>query len=419
MVFIEPSFRIYENIPIVGGAWGPFINTNLSVDQKWQIFILFIVSLILIFAFGAWAYHSSNNKFKDDQTNMDPPALETTPKGPSDEFNMGEFLDISKIIDFKSLMVGMGAGIVFGFIDNGGLWFGLDSLEPVFSPKYVPWVYGYGGRRPYSGYIEEEEDCVYYGIKFKDGELKRGFKVGGYTPEYICKEIQKEYNKVQTRIDKLDPESKEMLKNNTNVNEKAYANPHSELFLGDNMKKSDFFKYLARHEINERTYDNRINNYNNYKNNKDLPRTVKEAEDMGILTAAQKKVKIQLTHKLDKLKEFKISNLGQPKSQLVKGKIAEIEKELAQKRVWPGKNKKLAQSWASGWRPGSLTNAGIGNTYSDFLGSFLSTFVGVLIMNMTGISNTSILSEVVGIVVGCILGIMIPRTILYRLTYKT
>ena len=64
-----------------------------------------------------------------------------------------------------------------------------------------------------------------------------------------------------------------------------------------------------------------------------------------------------------------------------------------------------------GWSPGKLTQAGIGNTYSDFLGSFLATFVGVLILNMSNISNVSLLSEVFGIVIGCILGVMFPRFI--------
>lgn len=417
MVFVESSFHIPDNIPIIGGEWGPFINTNLTRDQQWQLFILFIVSLLLIFGFGAWAYHSSDKKFKDDQTNMN---IEI-PEPKSDIYNIGEFLNIDKFIDFKSLMVGMGAGLVFGFIDNGGLWFGMDALDPVFEPDTVPWVYGYGGRRPYSGYIEDENDCIYYGVQFKDGELKRGYRIGGYTPEEICKRIQLEYNKVQKKLDsnQLSSKQKQMLKNNIQVNEHAYANPDSELFLGDNMKRSDFFKYLAKHKINENTYDERITNYKNYLNNKNLPRTIQEAEEMGTLTAGQKKIKLRLKRQLEKLEEFKLSNLGQPRSQAVKNKIEKIQEELEYRRVWPGKNKKLAESWASGWRPGKLTNAGIGNTYSDFLGGFLSTFVGILIINMTGISNTSLLSEVIGLVIGCLLGILIPRTMLYRLTYKS
>ena len=72
-----------------------------------------------------------------------------------------------------------------------------------------------------------------------------------------------------------------------------------------------------------------------------------------------------------------------------------------------------------GWQPGKLTQAGIGNTYSDMLGAFLSTFVGVLIINMTQITNVSLISEAIGIVIGCIIGVIIPRTLLHKATYKT
>lgn len=60
---------------------------------------------------------------------------------------------------------------------------------------------------------------------------------------------------------------------------------------------------------------------------------------------------------------------------------------------------------------GILTKAGIGNTFSDLLGSFLGTFGGLMIKNVTGISDTPIWAESVGIVVGCLLGIFIPRAI--------
>ena len=37
--------------------------------------------------------------------------------------------------DFKKrIMVGIGTGIVFGILDNTGLWFGMDALDPIL-PK--------------------------------------------------------------------------------------------------------------------------------------------------------------------------------------------------------------------------------------------------------------------------------------------
>ena len=57
---------------------------------------------------------------------------------------------------------------------------------------------------------------------------------------------------------------------------------------------------------------------------------------------------------------------------------------------------------------GELTKAGLGNTFSDFLGSFLATFIGNIIANKTGVENTPIWSESIGVVTGCLLGILIP-----------
>lgn len=58
---------------------------------------------------------------------------------------------------------------------------------------------------------------------------------------------------------------------------------------------------------------------------------------------------------------------------------------------------------------GALTKAGLGNTFSDFLGSFLGTFIGLIIQMQTGVTNTPIWTEAVGIVIGCLMGIQIPK----------
>ena len=61
---------------------------------------------------------------------------------------------------------------------------------------------------------------------------------------------------------------------------------------------------------------------------------------------------------------------------------------------------------------GKLTKAGLGNTFSDALGSFLGTFSCSIIGNTTGIKDTPLWSEVVGIIVGCLLGLYIPKAII-------
>jgi len=58
-----------------------------------------------------------------------------------------------------------------------------------------------------------------------------------------------------------------------------------------------------------------------------------------------------------------------------------------------------------------LEKAGWGNTFSDFLGAFLGTFLGIFVKNITGVEDTPLYSEVIGIIIGCILGIYIPKAI--------
>lgn len=56
--------------------------------------------------------------------------------------------------------------------------------------------------------------------------------------------------------------------------------------------------------------------------------------------------------------------------------------------------------------------AGYGNTFSDMIGAFLSTFIGRQIVYKTGVTEYPMWSEAIGIVVGCLLGIFIPRMII-------
>ena len=56
--------------------------------------------------------------------------------------------------------------------------------------------------------------------------------------------------------------------------------------------------------------------------------------------------------------------------------------------------------------------AGYGNTFSDTLGIFLGTFCGTIIENITGVDSGPMWANAFGIIVGCLLGILIPKLIL-------
>lgn len=59
-----------------------------------------------------------------------------------------------------------------------------------------------------------------------------------------------------------------------------------------------------------------------------------------------------------------------------------------------------------------LIRAGQGNTFSDLVGSFLGTFIGLYIKNKSGIDDYPVWSESIGIVIGCLLGVYIPAFLL-------
>jgi len=62
-----------------------------------------------------------------------------------------------------------------------------------------------------------------------------------------------------------------------------------------------------------------------------------------------------------------------------------------------------------------LEKAGYGNTFSDFLGAFLGTFIGAFIENVTAgynLPDSPLWTQAVGIVIGCLLGIFIPKYVM-------
>ena len=62
---------------------------------------------------------------------------------------------------------------------------------------------------------------------------------------------------------------------------------------------------------------------------------------------------------------------------------------------------------------GPLLKAGIGNTYSDFIGSIMGTFISMICMDLFNYNNdtTPIWINTLGIVIGCLLGILIGKTV--------
>tara|TARA_B100000963_G_scaffold346306_1_gene351380 strand:+ start:440 stop:889 length:450 start_codon:yes stop_codon:yes gene_type:complete len=75
---------------------------------------LLVVSILLIIGSGYAAFQSEKNK--------------------NPELTLSEFISLDPVPTVKSIGVGMVSGLIFGIIDNAGLFFGMSSLDP-FLPK--------------------------------------------------------------------------------------------------------------------------------------------------------------------------------------------------------------------------------------------------------------------------------------------
>lgn len=78
--------------------------------------IIFTISFILISFFSAYYVVNRDLEKKGEKKKT-----------------IKEFLNRNTKISLRNILVGMSFGIVFGFIDNLGLWIGLSSFE-----KYIP-----------------------------------------------------------------------------------------------------------------------------------------------------------------------------------------------------------------------------------------------------------------------------------------
>tara|TARA_B100000795_G_C22754370_1_gene420843 strand:+ start:180 stop:647 length:468 start_codon:yes stop_codon:yes gene_type:complete len=58
---------------------------------------------------------------------------------------------------------------------------------------------------------------------------------------------------------------------------------------------------------------------------------------------------------------------------------------------------------------GNLTKAGLGNTYSDFIGSTMGTSLSMILTTLYPVEDAPIWVNSIGIIIGCLLGLYIPR----------
>ena len=58
---------------------------------------------------------------------------------------------------------------------------------------------------------------------------------------------------------------------------------------------------------------------------------------------------------------------------------------------------------------GNLTKAGYGNTYSDFIGSTMGTSISIILNTLYPVEDAPIWVNSFGIILGCLLGLYIPR----------
>jgi hypothetical protein len=109
---------------------------SLTPTEKTNIRNLIIGALLLITLSGIGAYKMMQRKNPD--------------------LTVKDFLGLNlKKFSMKTLMVGMVSGIIFGFIDNFGLWVGMSALDPIFTKKL--------------GIVSGSNTAAGYGNTFSDG----------------------------------------------------------------------------------------------------------------------------------------------------------------------------------------------------------------------------------------------------------
>ena len=107
----------------------------MNFQKHKNLIILLLGTIILIFVSTAWAFNTVNNKKLENG---------------EEEVSFVEFINNGKTVSLKQILVGMSFGAIFGFIDNFGLWYGMDYLDP-----YLP-----GGNLTKAGYGNTYSDFI-------------------------------------------------------------------------------------------------------------------------------------------------------------------------------------------------------------------------------------------------------------------
>ena len=107
----------------------------MNFQKHKNLIILLLGTIILIFVSTAWAFNTVNNKKLENG---------------EEEVSFIEFINNGKTVSLKQILVGMSFGAIFGFIDNFGLWYGMDYLDP-----YLP-----GGNLTKAGYGNTYSDFI-------------------------------------------------------------------------------------------------------------------------------------------------------------------------------------------------------------------------------------------------------------------
>lgn len=88
----------------------------MNKNNKLLLFLLINVLVIIILTYATFIYYNSNLKNQEKKT-----------------ITFVDFLNNGQILTFKTFFMGLIFGLIFGFIDNIGLWIGLEQME-----KFLP-----------------------------------------------------------------------------------------------------------------------------------------------------------------------------------------------------------------------------------------------------------------------------------------
>lgn len=132
----------------------------ISGQEQKRLHLLFIISYILIVILGSITYRYANEKYKKKH-GRDMGFMEFINGGPMD----ANFA--------KRVIKGLGVGIVFGMLDNAGLWFGMDALDPIL-PKGALTRAGFGN-------VFSDTLSAFLST-FAGAIISHHFPVGGETP---------------------------------------------------------------------------------------------------------------------------------------------------------------------------------------------------------------------------------------------